>query len=48
MNIVAVQNLMGEFAQRSKKASDAALKAAQQQSTAMQFLQHQQQQVIIY
>eukprot|EP00611_Tribonema_gayanum_P024455 TRINITY_DN53_c0_g1_i3.p5 TRINITY_DN53_c0_g1~~TRINITY_DN53_c0_g1_i3.p5 ORF type:complete len:112 (-),score=56.47 TRINITY_DN53_c0_g1_i3:96-431(-) len=36
---------MNELAQRSKKAADAAIKAAQQQSTAMQFLQHQQQQL---
>jgi hypothetical protein len=41
----SVQGTMNELAQRSKKATDVALKAAQQQSTAMQFLQHQQQQL---
>eukprot|EP00611_Tribonema_gayanum_P024453 TRINITY_DN53_c0_g1_i1.p1 TRINITY_DN53_c0_g1~~TRINITY_DN53_c0_g1_i1.p1 ORF type:complete len:182 (-),score=69.94 TRINITY_DN53_c0_g1_i1:96-641(-) len=41
----SLQSTMNELAQRSKKAADAAIKAAQQQSTAMQFLQHQQQQL---
>jgi hypothetical protein len=36
---------MNELAQRSKKAADAAIRAAQQQSTAMSFLQVQQQQL---
>ncbi|CAM9374189.1 unnamed protein product [Hapterophycus canaliculatus] len=36
---------MNEMAQRSKKATDASVRAAQQTSTAMQYLQMQQQQL---
>lgn len=38
---------MNEMAQRGKKATDAAVRAAQQTSTAMQYLQMQQQQLAV-
>lgn len=38
---------MNEMAQRSKKATDASVRAAQQTSTAMQYLQMQQQQLAV-
>ena len=38
---------MNEMAQRGKKATDAAVRAAQQMSTAMQYLQMQQQQLSV-
>lgn len=38
---------MNEMAQRGKKATDAAVRAAQQTSTAMQYLQMQQQQLSV-
>lgn len=44
---MAMQTAMNEMAQRGKKANDAALRAAQQTSTAMQYLQMQQQQLAV-
>ncbi|CAM9610393.1 unnamed protein product [Scytosiphon promiscuus] len=41
----SLQTAMNEMAQRSKKATDASVRAAQQTSTAMQYLQMQQQQL---
>ena len=41
------QTAMNEMAQRGKKATDAAVRAAQQTSTAMQYLQMQQQQLSV-
>ncbi|CBJ32213.1 conserved unknown protein [Ectocarpus siliculosus] len=41
----SLQTAMNEMAQRGKKATDAAVRAAQQTSTAMQYLQMQQQQL---
>ncbi|CAM9232013.1 unnamed protein product [Ascophyllum nodosum] len=41
----SLQSAMNEMAQRGKKATDAAVRAAQQMSTAMQYLQMQQQQL---
>lgn len=41
------QTAMNEMAQRGKKATDASVRAAQQTSTAMQYLQMQQQQLAV-
>lgn len=42
-----IKTAMNEMAQRGKKATDAAVRAAQQTSTAMQYLQMQQQQLSV-
>mmetsp|Transcript_8796 Transcript_8796/g.17703 ORF Transcript_8796/g.17703 Transcript_8796/m.17703 type:complete len:307 (-) Transcript_8796:228-1148(-) len=40
-----LQNVMNEFAQTTKKLTETRIQSSQQQSTAMQFLQHQQQMI---
>lgn len=40
-----LQSIMSEFASTTKKLTETQIKASQQQSTAMQFLQHQQQMI---
>jgi len=40
-----LQTIMSEFASTTKKLTDSQVKSSQQQSTAMQFLQHQQQMI---
>lgn len=40
-----LQTVLSEFAQTSKKIAETQIKSSQQQSTAMQFLQHQQQMI---
>jgi hypothetical protein len=40
-----LQNIMSEFASTTKKLTETQIKSSQQQSTAMQFLQHQQQMI---
>ena len=41
----ALQSVMSDFASTSKKLAETQVKSSQQQSTAMQFLQHQQQMI---
>ena len=41
----ALQSVLSDFASTSKKLSETQVKSSQQQSTAMQFLQHQQQMI---
>mmetsp|Transcript_29449 Transcript_29449/g.53420 ORF Transcript_29449/g.53420 Transcript_29449/m.53420 type:complete len:307 (+) Transcript_29449:34-954(+) len=41
----ALQSIMGDFASSSKKLTETQVQSSQQQSTAMQFLQHQQQMI---